>query len=105
MHLGCNAPPLLLALCSTALCSTALHPSCWPTLTLPRCPAYCQILDIGGGFCGGRFGRDGRVDLGGVPEAVNSALAAHFPEDGEPRSPAHSPACPLRCNPIGLLML
>ncbi|KAL4419048.1 hypothetical protein ABPG77_011030 [Micractinium sp. CCAP 211/92] len=44
-----------------------------------------QILDIGGGFCGGRFGRDGRVDLGGVPEAVNSALAAHFPEDGSLR--------------------
>lgn len=39
-----------------------------------------HVLDIGGGFCGGRFGPDGRVDLGGVPAAVNSALARHFPE-------------------------
>jgi ornithine decarboxylase len=39
-----------------------------------------KVLDIGGGFCGGRFGADGRVDLGGVPEAVNSALDAFFPE-------------------------
>jgi ornithine decarboxylase len=37
------------------------------------------LLDIGGGFCGGVFGPDGRVDLGGVPAAVNAALAAHFP--------------------------
>ncbi|KAG7667506.1 hypothetical protein Ndes2526B_g07541 [Nannochloris sp. 'desiccata'] len=39
-----------------------------------------SILDIGGGFCGGRFFSDGRVDLGGVPAAVNSSLARHFPE-------------------------
>lgn len=39
-----------------------------------------SLLDIGGGFCGGRFGPDGKVDLGGVPAAVNSALAAYFPE-------------------------
>ncbi|PSC69452.1 ornithine decarboxylase [Micractinium conductrix] len=44
-----------------------------------------QILDIGGGFCGGHVHRDGRVDMGGVPEAVNSALAAHFPENGRTR--------------------
>lgn len=39
-----------------------------------------RVLDIGGGFCGGRFDKDGRVDLGGVPAAVNAALAMHFPE-------------------------
>lgn len=39
-----------------------------------------SILDIGGGFCGGRFFSDGRVDLGGVPAAVNSSLATYFPE-------------------------
>eukprot|EP00887_Chlorella_sp_A99_P001750 scaffold19.g1750.t1 len=38
------------------------------------------VLDIGGGFCGGRFGPDGTVDMGGVPAAVNAALALHFPE-------------------------
>lgn len=38
-----------------------------------------NLLDIGGGFCGGTFGADGRVDLGGVPAAVNAALAVHFP--------------------------
>jgi ornithine decarboxylase len=38
------------------------------------------LLDVGGGFCGGRFGPDGRVDLGGVPAALNAALEAHFPE-------------------------
>jgi hypothetical protein len=43
-----------------------------------------RILDIGGGFCGGRFDAGGLVDLGGVPEAVNAALAQHFPEtEGE----------------------
>lgn len=35
-----------------------------------------QILDIGGGFRGGQI--DGR-DLGGVPDAVNAALATYFP--------------------------
>lgn len=35
-----------------------------------------QLLDIGGGFHGGQI--DGR-GLGGVPEAVNAALATHFP--------------------------
>ncbi|KAK9832371.1 hypothetical protein WJX74_007903 [Apatococcus lobatus] len=37
------------------------------------------MLDIGGGFCGGNFGADGKVDLGGVPAAVNAALDEHFP--------------------------
>ena len=41
---------------------------------------HMSILDIGGGFCGGRFTADGRVDLGGVPAAVNASLAMHFPE-------------------------
>lgn len=37
-----------------------------------------RILDIGGGFCGGRL-----VDnhLGGVPDAVNSTIDAHFPKE------------------------
>jgi len=39
-----------------------------------------SILDVGGGFSGGRFDENGRFDLGGVPHAVNSALALHFPE-------------------------
>ncbi|KAK9821936.1 hypothetical protein WJX81_005453 [Elliptochloris bilobata] len=38
-----------------------------------------DLLDIGGGFCGGTFDASGRVDLGGVPAAVNAALAEHFP--------------------------
>ena len=38
-----------------------------------------SMLDIGGGFCGGNFGADGKVDLGGVPAAVNAALDEHFP--------------------------
>ena len=37
------------------------------------------MLDIGGGFCGGNFGPGGKVDLGGVPAAVNAALEEHFP--------------------------
>lgn len=37
------------------------------------------MLDIGGGFCGGNFGANGKVDLGGVPAAVNAALDEHFP--------------------------
>ena len=37
------------------------------------------MLDIGGGFCGGKFDMEGRVDLGGVPAAVNAALDEHFP--------------------------
>lgn len=39
-----------------------------------------KVLDIGGGFCGGRVDKRGHADFGGVAEAVNSALAAHFPE-------------------------
>lgn len=55
-----------------------------PAAPAPRLPlGPSQVLDIGGGFCGGRFGPDGHVDLGGVPEAVNSALDAYFPDDGE----------------------
>lgn len=39
-----------------------------------------HILDIGGGFAGGAFNTEGVVQLGGVPDAVNTALAQHFPE-------------------------
>lgn len=39
------------------------------------------VLDVGGGFNGGRVDVHGRVDLGGVPSAINSSLAKHFPED------------------------
>lgn len=39
-----------------------------------------KVLDIGGGFCGGKFGSNGKVDLEGVPAAVNMALTEHFPE-------------------------
>lgn len=41
------------------------------------------ILDIGGGFCGGKLGPGGSVDFGGVPSAINAALAAFFPADGQ----------------------
>ena len=41
-----------------------------------------DILDIGGGFCGGDFDKAGNVDLGGVPAAVNEALDRLFPDDG-----------------------
>lgn len=37
-----------------------------------------HILDIGGGFAGGAFDSEGRVQLGGVPDAVNAALTLHF---------------------------
>lgn len=37
------------------------------------------LLDIGGGFAGGRVQAGGVVDLGGVPAAVNAALEEHFP--------------------------
>ena len=37
-----------------------------------------HLLDIGGGFAGGAFDSEGRVQLGGVPDAVNAALALHF---------------------------
>jgi ornithine decarboxylase len=44
-----------------------------------------SVLDIGGGFCGGTASAGGAGDLGGVPAAVNAALAAFFPEDGNVR--------------------
>lgn len=44
-----------------------------------------RILDIGGGFCGGSIGAEGSVELGGVPAAVNAALARHFPDEGSVR--------------------
>lgn len=44
-----------------------------------------EVLDIGGGFCGGNFDAAGNVDLGGVPAAVNAALDALFPDDGKLR--------------------
>ena len=40
-----------------------------------------RLLDIGGGFCGGAINADGSVELGGVPAAVNNALAHHFPDE------------------------
>ena len=39
-----------------------------------------KILDVGGGFCGGKFDVSGKVDLEGVPAALNAALSEHFPE-------------------------
>ncbi len=39
-----------------------------------------RILDIGGGFAGGCFDAQGKVQLGQVPLAVNSALATYFPD-------------------------
>ena len=39
-----------------------------------------RILDVGGGFCGGKFDSSGKVDLEGVPAALNAALNQHFPE-------------------------
>ena len=38
------------------------------------------MLDIGGGFAGGCFNAEGVVQLGGVSDAVNAAVALHFPE-------------------------
>lgn len=50
-----------------------------------------KVLDIGGGFQGGRVDKRGHADFGGVAEAVNSALAAHFPEsEGEASGEAKS---------------
>lgn len=40
-----------------------------------------RLLDLGGGFCGGKFNANGMVDLGGVPAAVNAALDTYFPEE------------------------
>lgn len=43
-----------------------------------------NILDIGGGFAGGSFDEAGTVDLGKVPDAINTALDTFFPEiEGE----------------------
>jgi ornithine decarboxylase len=44
-----------------------------------------DLLDIGGGFCGGSFDGAGSIDLGAVPAAVNAALSSFFPEDGRLR--------------------
>lgn len=44
-----------------------------------------DVLDIGGGFCAGAFLADGSVGMGGVPSAVNEALARHFPEPSDVR--------------------
>ncbi len=41
---------------------------------------HMRILDIGGGFAGGCFDAQGKVQLGQVPLAVNSALATYFPD-------------------------
>eukprot|EP00803_Ostreobium_quekettii_P000771 evm.model.scf_4442.2 EVM.evm.TU.scf_4442.2 scf_4442:3416-5458(+) len=43
---------------------------------------HMHIVDIGGGFSGGRFGSDGEIDLGGVPAAVNGALMQYFADEG-----------------------
>lgn len=37
------------------------------------------LLDLGGGFTGGRFAADGTLNLAPTAEAVNAALAQHFP--------------------------
>lgn len=39
-----------------------------------------RLLDLGGGFSAGAISAGGRVDLGGVPAAVNGALEVYFPE-------------------------
>lgn len=39
-----------------------------------------QILDVGGGFCGGALDAEGNVDFRGVDEALNAALEEHFAE-------------------------
>lgn len=38
-----------------------------------------RLLDVGGGFCGGKFDDNGNVDFMGVPQALNAALEIHFP--------------------------
>lgn len=40
-----------------------------------------SVLDVGGGFCGGKFDEQGNVDFMGVPEALNAALEEHFSDD------------------------
>lgn len=40
-----------------------------------------QVLDIGGGFAGGRFSPEGTLDMGPIPAAINIALDAHFPAE------------------------
>ena len=39
----------------------------------------CACWTSAAGSAAASFGPDGRVDMGGVPAAVNAALAAHFP--------------------------
>jgi len=39
-----------------------------------------HILDVGGGFCGGKVDEKGNVDFKGVDKALNAALEDHFPE-------------------------
>ena len=39
-----------------------------------------HILDVGGGFCGGKVDAEGNVDFRGVDVALNAALEEHFAE-------------------------
>ena len=61
-----------------------------------------DLLDIGGGFCGGNFDEAGNVDLGGVPHAVNSALEEFFPEGSGVRVIAEPGRCDVHQAGVGL---
>lgn len=66
-----------------------------------------HILDIGGGFAGGAFNAEGVVQLGGVPDAVNAALAQYFPEDNvkviaEPGRYFAESCCSFACMVFGM---
>lgn len=69
------------------------------------------VLDIGGGFPGCMPGLDGSVDLGGVPQAVNEALDAHFPASAgvrviaEPGRRGQVPVHPYTSNVPLMLMI
>lgn len=52
-----------------------------------------RILDLGGGFSGGVFRADGRVDLGAVPAAVNASLDLYFPPTSRVRIIAEPGRC------------
>jgi ornithine decarboxylase len=38
-----------------------------------------RVLDVGGGFSGGQFDGNGKINLGEVADALNAALDTHFP--------------------------
>lgn len=58
----------------------------------------CRVLDVGGGFPGGRIDAQGQLDLGAVPAAVNAAVNTHFP----PSRGVDIIAEPGRCEPCHL---